>query len=354
MQGTFSTFVLIAMIASLLSACGGASTTDSTADSTTDTDTSVQKSATITLSAKYDSTSTKSTRAETTLGQDADGDGGVWKAITPSNFKVAFKNITLNGKDGTTYSLIPDTGTLANSQVIDLSTDSHVINADEIPNGVYDSISAEIYYYQITMPINIPVASQVIRIYLSDDDFSQEGNLGHHQGDITLIGADGTEKGWARGGEAWLPSTVSTTRSAEHNGAGGSDTETGHARGFYGDTDLWNNAIIENGFTYFDPNQGSNQDIFKIASPVNLTVSDDSQFEINVAFDLTDAWKFEDFDQVNTDGYDVFNPGTGGINDTNNLNPNGTQLQDAAWHNSTTNNGAEWTPVFDMPTVTQK
>lgn len=348
MQGSFPTIMIITLFISLLSACGGDS------NSTENSSTPVQKSAQITLSAKYDTTTTKSTRAETTLGQDSDADGGVWRAITPSNFKVAFKSITLNNKNGTTYSLIPDSGTLANSQIVDLSTDSYVINSDDIPNGDYDSISAEIYYYEITMPINIPVQSQIIRVYLSDDDFTQEGNLGHHQGDITLIGADGIEKGWAKGGEAWLPSNASTSRSADHNGAAGVDSETGHARGFYGDSGLWDTALTENGFTYFDPNQGSEQDIFQIASPLNLTVSDESQFEINIAFDLTNAWRFEDFDLVDTAGYEVFNPATGGINDSNNLNPDGPTLQDAAWHNSSTNNGAEWTPVFDMPAVTQK
>lgn len=351
MQSLFFKFLIMTLSTSLLSACGGGDNTSSTSDPT---DTTAQKSAQFTLSAKYDTTTTKSPRTETTIGQDADGDGGVWRAITPSNFKVAFKSITLNNKNGTHYSIIPDTGTLANSKVIDLSTDNHSINSDDIPNGDYESITAEIYYYQITMPINIPTASQVIRVYLSDDNFSQEGNLGHHQGDITLIGADGIEQGWANGGGAWTESNASTSRSADQNGAAGVDSETGHARGYYGDRDLWNNAIIQNGFTYFDPNQGSTQDIFKVVSPLTLTVSDESQFEITITFDLTNAWQFEDFDLINTAGYGVFNPATGGIDDTKNLNPDGTKLQDAAWYNTTIENGAEWTPVFDMPTVTQK
>lgn len=352
MQGSFTTILIITIFTTLLSACGG----DSAATENTDlnTTTTTQKSAQVTLSAKYDTTTTKSTRAETVLGQDNDEDGGIWRAITPKNFKVAFKNMTLNHQNGTTYSLIPDTGTLTNSKVIDLSTDSFIINSDDIPNGDYESISAEIYYYQITMLINIPNKNEIIRIYLSDDDFSQEGNLGHHQGDITLIGDDGIEKGWAKGGEAWLPSTASPNRSADHNGASGTDSETGHARGFYGDTNLWNQALIQNGFTSFDPNQGSNQDIFKITSPLNLTVTDESQFEIQVTFDLTNAWQFEDFDLEGTAGYKIFNPGTGGIDDTKNINPDNTQLQDAAWYNDTAKNGAEWTPVFNMPTVTQK
>jgi len=351
MQLSITPYMVFIPLIALLSSCGGSS-----GDTTTETNntTDQQKAAQFIIGAKYDDTTTKTTRAETTFGQDADEDGGVWTAITPSNFKVAFKSATLTHKDGTTYALIPDSGTLTNSTVIDLSTDSYVINSSDIPNGEYESISAEIYYHQITMPMNIPVESQVIRVYLSDDDFSAEGNLGHHQGDITLIGADGIEKGWAIGDKPWIVSNVSNIRSETQNGAAGVDQETGHARGYYGDTDLWNNALIDNGFTYYDPNQGSEQDIYNIASPLNLTVTDDSQFEVTITFDLTNAWLFEDFDPTGTDGHGVFNPSTGGIQDTNNLNPNSTQLQDAAWYNDTAKNGAEWTPVFDMPTVTQK
>lgn len=339
------TLVLTLSFVFFLSACGGSSTEPN--------DTPITKSTKVTMSANY--TTAQSTRSESIIGQDSDGDGGVWRAITPSNFKVAFKKLTLNNSNGTVVELIPDKSTLSNSTVIDLSSQVQTISSSDLPDGIYNGISAEIYYYQITMPINIPQAEQTIRVYLSDDDFSQEGSLGHHQGDITLTDASGIEKGWAKGGEPWILTNLNTTRTADNNGAGGQDAETSHYRGFYGDTSLWNNPLVINGVTIYNPVQGANQDILAITFPLSLTVSSTSNFEINIAFNIENTWLYEDFDASGTAGYAVFNPGAGGFTTTNTaLNPPSNLLQDASWHNDSTGVGAEWTPVFNVPIITIK
>lgn len=345
-----SVFILL-LSALLLSACGGSSDSSSDGSSANNDDKTV-KSTRFVLEADYTSPWVKNFVKEAQVeGQDQDGDGGVWTEITPTNFKVAIKRVKLIQNDGTVLDLIPDAGTLANSQVYDLSTDSITVSADEIPNGTYQYIEFEIYYFQITMNMNIPAAEQTIRVYMSDDNFPAEGELGHHQGDITLINADvTTEAGWARGGEPWTVNHVDTTRTAAQNGAAGTDTETGHDRGFFGDSTFWNNGYSG----VFDPEQGANQDIFTVNSPIGLTVEDDTDITISLIFHLTDTWGFEDFDPEGTDGHGIFNPGAGGVTDANDLDGDNDiedKLQDGSWYNDGTDASAEWAPIFRIPII---
>ena len=247
-------------------------------------------------------------------GLDCDNDGGVIQYITPTNYKVAFKRLTFVRDDGTEVDIIADTGTLASSAVLDI-TSQVTISSPTLSSGNYTSIEGEIYYYELEMPINDPSVTQAIRVYLSDDDFPGEGNLGHHQGDITLIAANGTELGWVNGGAEWETASLVSARGSI-NGAGGTDAETGHLRGLYGDTGLWNQTAFV---------QGSNHDIYIATWPLSLTVENTDQTVV-FSFRVGDSWFYEDFDNNQQ-----FNP-CGGVFDA-------------------CAGSAEWSPLFPAVSI---
>jgi hypothetical protein len=249
-------------------------------------------------------------------GWDCDQDGGVVTFATPSNFTVAIKKLDIIRDDGEVLEVISDTGTLAASDVNDLSN-TVTLFTDDIEPGTFPTLDVVFYYYELTMMINDPPSEETIRVYLSDDDFPAEGNLGHHQGDITIIGADGTEYGWAAGCATWNAAGALDTR-GNIMGAGGLDPETGHARGLYGDTAQWNQS---------DFMQGADQDLFSLSGDLGLTLSDEAR-TVTITFDVMNTWFFEDFDDNQ-----LFNPGEGA---------------EACSANS------EWTPIFpDINITTQ-
>jgi hypothetical protein len=232
-------------------------------------------------------------------GLDCDNDGGIVRYLSSAGFKVSIKRMALVNTDGSLADIIPDTGTLANAEYFDLNNPV-TISQVAIPTGNYNAFYVEFYYYDINMPIH--GADRDIRIYLSDDDFAQEGSHGHHQGDVLMKAlGDGVYK-FVFGG-AWDDASLQTVRNPAGNtelvGAGGTDPQTGHKRGLFGDADFWNGT---------DFNQGATQDIFKITmpSPVTIPVTDGGSFTLS--FDLQDTWFFEDFDNNQ-----IFSPCTGSI-----------------------------------------
>ena len=227
-------------------------------------------------------------------GADCDEDGGVVTFNTPTGFKVAIRQLQVVREDGVRLDLIADTGTLAASEVADLAQTVTLFTGDT-PAARYVAIEAQFYYYELRMSMNDPASVENVRIYLSDDDFAAEGNGGHHQGDITLIGDDGTEHGWAAGCAAWNAAGAVSTRDGIE-GAGGVDPETGHSRGLYGDANLWNQA---------DFMQGSDQDIFTLQADLDLDLTGTDR-TVTITFDLLNTWFFEDFDANG-----LFNPGEG-------------------------------------------
>jgi hypothetical protein len=251
-------------------------------------------------------------------GLDCDGDGGVGQYVTPSVFKIALKRATLYAADGTTLDLVPDTGTLAKSQVIDL-TAPVTLAAAEVPVATYTGMEVQVYYYELVMPLNDPPVDQHIRVYLSDDDFEAEGNLGHHQGDITMIDDDGNELGFVMGGSAWTAASVAPVRGEYSNGAGGVDPETGHARGMFGDATLWNSTPFM---------QGATQDICIFETGLNLELTS-AGTTLTLLFSLADSWFYEDFNNNQT-----FDPcGTPGLN----------VMMDGC------SEGAGWAPLLPYP-----
>ncbi len=271
-------------------------------------------------------------------GSDLDGDGGVVRYITPSVFKVAFKSLYLEKDDNSKVYLIPDVGMLKNSEVLDL-TNPVVLNNITIEDGHYKFAKGEVYYYEIKMPINIPSKEQRIRIYLSDDDFPSEGNLGHHQGDICFVDEQGNELGWVKGGEKWDAGNLLSMRSNVCNGAGGIDPETGHSRGLYGNSAMWNAPLYT---------QGTSQDIMIGMSEIDLTIESSSRISIEFVFNVKNTWFYEDFDPVGKPGHGLFNPAIGEGIVKQGYN-NGERMRDAAWYDHTTNESAEWTPLFFTP-----
>jgi len=250
-------------------------------------------------------------------GLDCDSDGGVVSYVTPSVFKAAIKSLVLIDEDDNEVSLIADSGTLAEATIFDLSN-PETLALTEIPTGNYESLEAEIYYYELTMPLYDASEPQTLRVYLSDDNFEAEGELGHHQGDITLI-IDDEEAGWVGAGVPWDTNNLLSTRDGIEGG-GGEDPETGHSRGLYGDTNLWNSSDFE---------QGENQDIYLLTMDAEFELDADQVIDMEIEFDLTESWYYEDFDDNQ-----LFNPCTGdeAIND--------------ACHEQ-----ASWSPIFPEPEV---
>lgn len=247
--------------------------------------------------------------------QDCDGDGGIIRYITPSAYKVAFKRLAFENADGDLVDVIADTGTLANAEVLDLTTAITLPDLD-LPVGEYPDYYAEIYYHELTMPLYDPENPAIIRVYVSDDDFPAEGNLGHHQGDITLVDDDDNELGFVPAGALWQTDFLTAGRGLI-NGAGGTDPQSGHLRGLYGDLDQWNHP---------DAMQGASQDIFILEGELDLDlVADSNETTVTFTFDVQDAWFFEDFDNDQW-----FNPCENGN-------------QDGC--------GGEWSPVLTDPDV---
>lgn len=321
------TIGLLAVLPFFLLACGSSSTsTDSSTGIKLVSAGDFDASASASLNALIRSTTTGlcSGRTDTsadapdlTDGLDCDGDNGIVAHITPTQYTLAFKRVSLISDDGQTaqLDLVADTGTLAAAEVVDFTEDDSsetvvTINATDLTAGTYTGIEAEIYYFQMTMPVNGTTYN--VRIYMSDDDFPSEGNLGHHQGDITYISDNGTELGWID--DTWSDTSLSSSRGAAQNGAGNEnatngDPETGHQRGFFGNADLWDQT---------DFMQGASQDvyIFAINFDTDLVIPDPSTITdlttITVTFSTADTFYYEDFAPQGTG----FNPGLETVVDT--------------------------------------
>jgi hypothetical protein len=254
---------------------------------------------------------------EYVAGLDCDGDGGFTAFLTPATFKVAIKRLSFM-KSGGSVDVVPDSGTLAQSTVFDI-TSQITISQLTLTEGLYTAVEAEIYYYEITMPLNSsPTVTQTIRVYLSDDDFPAEGNHGHHQGDITLIDQNGIELGWVGVATPWTLAYLQTDPALVTR-PGGTDAQTGHQRGLFGNDDLWNQ-------TAFD--QGSSRDVFLISVPLGLTLTANLSKTVSFTFNVMDSWFWEDFDN---DG---------------NFNPCETPNAHDACASY-----AEWAPIFNLPVL---
>lgn len=252
-------------------------------------------------------------------GLDCDSDGGIVAHVTPTQYAIAFKRATLvpedvEGEDAESVDLIADTGTLAASNVIsftegDASESIISISSADLPAGTYSGVEVEMYYFQLTFPV--AGVEQNVRIYMSDDDFDAEGNGGHHQGDITFIDdndtptdfADDTELGWVDA--TWLEENMATERGDDQNGAGETDAETGHNRGFFGDEDFWNQDALV---------QGDSQDVYTTTLDFDepLTIDPEVLTTITATFSVADTFYYEDFAPQNTEEFPGFYPGDGG------------------------------------------
>jgi hypothetical protein len=214
-------------------------------------------------------------------GLDCDGDGGVVRYITPSELRVAFKRLSFVHERAGAIDVIADTGTLAEALVLDL-TEPLTVATVEALSGHYVMMEAEIYYFELTLDGAGP--RRIVRVYMSDDDFPGEGELGHHQGDITLIDEDGAELGFVVPAAGWTEEALSPTR-GELRGGAPDDAETGHSRGLFGDGSFWNRGEL---------NQGPDQDIYLLLEPISADLVGDEE-TVTVRFDVADTWFFEDF-----------------------------------------------------------
>jgi hypothetical protein len=253
-------------------------------------------------------------------GLDCDGNGGFTAYLTPQSFKVAIKRLSFVKSDGAHVDFVPDQGMLSQALIYDL-TSQVTISQLAISAGTYSTFQAELYYYEIKMPLNSsPTITQNIRVYLSDDDYPAEGNLGHHQGDITFIDDSGVEIGWVVPGDVWTVASLQTDTTLVSR-PGDTDPETGHQRGPFGDSSLWDQAAFA---------QGSDRDIYLISAPLGptgLTVSADVTKTVTFSFSVKDSWFWEDFD---ADGR--FDPCEAGL----------SSVEACAA-------GSKWAPIFKLP-----
>lgn len=247
-------------------------------------------------------------------GLDCDLDGGIIRFVTPQSFKVAIKRLTFLRDDGESVVIVADTGTLSAANVYDLTSGVSVLSR-ALPVGEYPFAEAELYYYEIEMPVNSASDVRTLRVYLSDDDFISEGNRGHHQGDIVFIGSDGGELGWVGDGLLWDEEHLQSERGTI-NGAGGADPQSGHLRGLFGDETLWNQTLFM---------QGAERDVYIMRVPLDLLIEGGSHKTATFTFNAEDSWFYEDFD-----GNEVFNPCIG---------------SDAC------SEGAAWAPLFPSPDI---
>ncbi|MBI4411375.1 MAG: hypothetical protein HY541_02695 [Deltaproteobacteria bacterium] len=252
-------------------------------------------------------------------GLDCDEDGGIVAHVTPSRYALAFKRAILvpadvEGEDAESVDLIADTGTLALSEVVDFTEDDTEesvisISSADLPAGTYSGVEVELYYFQLTF--SVAGVEQNVRVYMSDDDFEDEGSLGHHQGDITFINdngtpadySDDTEEGWVD--DTWLAENLTDTRGEAQNGAGGVDDETGHDRGFFGNEELWGQEELD---------QGAGQDIYVETLDFDepLVIDPEVLTTITATFSVADTFYYEDFAPQNTADFPGFYPGDGG------------------------------------------
>lgn len=262
-------------------------------------------------------------------GKDCDGDLGIVAHVTPSQYAIAFRRISFTPADETSEQIdfVADTGSLITSEVItftsgDTTETVETLGTDDLQAGTYSGVEAVLYYFQLTFPVS--GTTRNVRIYMSDDDFAAEGNLGHHQGDITFIDDEGNEEGWVD--STWTETT--TTRGEEQNGAGEVDMETMHERGFFGNEDFWNAT---------DQVQGSGADNFLMSLEFDepLTIPDPSTLTdlttITATFSTADTFYYEDFAPQDTEAFPGFYPADGG---------------------EATSEDAEWAPLAPTAIVT--
>ena len=219
--------------------------------------------------------------------------------ITPSEYSVALKRVSLIKSDNTKVDLI-NKSNLTSSIKLDFINDNaeQKLGINGISAGQYKGLYFEIYYLQMKFPINN--VERNIRIYLSDDEVSGEGQ--HHQGDITIIDNNGQEIGWFVG-----PADFSGTKPRPYNlNYSGIDPQTGHDRGPFGDQQFWNVDQPEDIFNY------------TVLVDINVTTIN----KIKISFNVKDTWFYDDVDQNG-----IFSPGPNPGDDANAV-------------------GKHWSPIF--------
>lgn len=88
---------------------------------------------------------------------------------------------------------------------------------------------------------------EIICIYMSDDDFPNDGSVGYYQGDIMFFDVSGDEQ-WVSGGTNWFSIVMSMfIWGIFVNGVGGNDFEFGYVWGMFGDESFWNQSDFSQG-----------------------------------------------------------------------------------------------------------
>lgn len=311
--------ILFLFMAMFIQACGGS---DSTSEEEGNTGLSFVTTATFSteaaslISGRVLTVITCGERADPSMdgpdlqdGEDCDEDGGDVMHLTPTQYAVAFKRVTLIPENSTAENIdfIVDTGTLAGSEVVTLTEDDAsetiiTLEPSELTAGIYTGIEMEVYYIQMTFPVS--GVERHVRIYMSDDDFETEGNLGHHQGDITFIDDDGTELGWV---DYTWSDNLASARGDDQNGAGGTDAETNHDRGFFGNMDFWDSENLL---------QGADRDIFVTTVDFELEIPEPSDITdlttLTLIVSVENTFYYEDFAPKNTTEFPGFSPADGG------------------------------------------
>lgn len=236
-------------------------------------------------------------------------------SLAPLGYQIAVKSFLLNTDKGAP-SIMVKHGKLTDSEVLRFTPakPTREVATTLHPVGTYVSATAEVYYIQVTIPVD--GQDQTLRVYFSDDDFPSESPAGlgpHHQGDVTLIDKDGQELGWVHiPPNSFTPATPRPSPSAGSKFfASDPDAATGHDRGPFGNNDQWKDHPARQPFAISEA----------LATP--LVLEPGAKKGVTMILNVQKAWEFTDEDCSGT-----FNPAAG---------------QDAS------SESAGWAPV--MPTV---
>lgn len=244
-------------------------------------------------------------------------------SITPNRYLIALKSAKLTKVGTTDVVELFNYASLESCVVEEFSSNEVkevVITSAEVASANYESLVVEVYWVQERIPIKagtsevVPASTEAvvmknIRIYLTDDHAAESwravaNNNAHHQGDLTIIGADeSTELGWFFppadfSGKKPRPGSSDTDGYAANLNLDKGDPTTGHDRGPFGDNEFWGGRLATKEVTGLHP-----ENIFAATLPLgNLDFSSISK--LLVRFDVKDTWLFAD---VDGDGY--FSPG---------------------------------------------
>ena len=207
---------------------------------------------------------------------------GTSVTITPTDYIVAFKKLTLLGDTDTEDYEVFAVDTVDDAKIVNLSTGSNteVFSSDSLPTvGTYTDMVIEIFYIQMTVDgYKVPAYSETIQEFIIKGYFTDVGNILARDYTLTI---DGTEY--------WNLNAVYDYELEST----GKDRPT-NPMDLWHDPDFWDRdpvTIATNGTEYgtdFTFSMADGSDSFTISSSTSGLVT------YTLTFDVTDTFTFSD------------------------------------------------------------